>query len=249
MLYSAAMRIPRFYLPASLEVGTTLDLPAETFRHAIQVLRLSVGENLIVFNGNGGEYLARLASVSKRAASIYLEQFKALDVESPAQLSLVQAIIKPDKMDFALQKAVELGVASIQPLVTQRSVVRLGKDKAEKKVRHWQGVVIAACEQSGRTQLPKVHSPQNLNTWLQQPHAGTRLILAPGDYPSIQSLAADLPQPLELLIGPEGGFTEEEVHTAQAHGVQAISLGPRILRAETASLTALALLQQRYGDL
>jgi 16S rRNA (uracil1498-N3)-methyltransferase len=243
------MRIPRFYLPLSLQTNQSLELPAETFRHAIQVLRLDAGEPLILFNGEGGEYLARLETVSKRAATALIESHSAVDPESPLHLTLVQAIIKPDKMDFALQKAVELGVTAIQPLLTQRSVVRVGKDRADKKLQHWQGVVQAACEQSGRTCLPWLHPPLVLDEWLGQPAEGSRLILAPGDFPRIQALPDGLPTPLSLLVGPEGGFTDEEVEQSLWAGVTPVSLGPRILRAETASTAALALFQQRYGDL
>ena len=243
------MRIPRFYVSDALSVGQEFPLPDTTFRHAIQVLRLNVGEPLILFNGTGGEYLAQLTSVSKRAASVTIESHAATDPESPLQLTLVQAIIKPDKMDFALQKAVELGVATIQPLTTQRSVIRIGKEKADKKMQHWEGIMQAACEQSGRTRLPQLHVPRELDDWLEQPVEGSRLILAPGDFPRINALPLDLPTPVALLIGPEGGFTDDEVEQCIQAGVMPVSLGPRILRAETASITTLALLQHRYGDI
>ncbi len=243
------MRIARFHVTETLTVGQEFPLPDTTFRHAIQVLRLNTGEPLILFNGTGGEYLAQITSVSKRAASALIENFSPFDTESPLHLTLAIAIIKPDKMDFALQKAVELGVTSIQPLITQRSVIRIGKDKADKKTQHWEGIVQAACEQSGRTRLPIVEAPQTLESWLENTTEGTRIILAPGDYPRINALPENLPQPISLLIGPEGGFTDEEVEMCLQAGVTAASLGPRILRAETASTTALALLQHRYGDL
>lgn len=243
------MRIPRFHLPQPLQTGHTIELPPEIFRHAIQVLRLNPGEPLVLFNGTGGEYLARVGQVGKRAASVQIESFRAIDTESPAHITLAQAIIKPDKMDFALQKAVELGVSAIQPLMTQRSVIRLGKDKAGKKLRHWEGVITAACEQCGRTQLPTIHAPLKLADWLQQGAAGTRFILAPGHYPRIHTLPQELASPFSLVTGPEGGFTDEEVASCLQAGVKPVALGPRILRAETASLAALALLQQHYGDI
>ncbi len=258
------MRIPRFYLPIPLQTGAQRELPAELFRHAIQVLRLQAGEALILFNGEGGEYLARLEQVGKRSASLLIEAFDPVERESGLQLTLVQAIIKPDKMDFALQKAVELGISHFQPLITQRSVVRLGKDKQEKKLQHWQAVVSSACEQCGRTRLPQVLEPLSLEAWLAQPakpqnpaqHPSVqhkRLILAPGDYPRLSKAgaisSATTPTALEVLIGPEGGFTDEEVAQCLQAGVEPISLGTRILRAETASVTVLALLQHLYGDL
>lgn len=243
------MRIPRFYVTEALTVGQEFPLPDSTFRHAIQVLRLNTGEPLILFNGEGGEYLARIESVGKRTASALIESFSPVDTESPLHLTLAIAIIKPDKMDFALQKAVELGAACIQPLITQRSVVRVGKEKADKKTQHWEGIVQAASEQSGRARLPIVETPRTLENWLESASTGTRIILAPGDYPRINALPEDLPAPITLLIGPEGGFTDEEVEMCLQAGMTAVSLGPRILRAETASLAALTLLQHHYGDI
>ncbi len=243
------MRVPRFYVPQLFAVGQEFTLPDTTFRHAIQVLRLGVSEPLILFNGEGGEYLAQISNVNKRAASVLIDSFSALDTESPVHLTLVQAVIKPDKMDFALQKAVELGVNTIQPLITQRSVIRIGKEQADKKLQHWEGITVAACEQSGRTRMPAVSAPLTLERWLEMPFTGTRLILAPGDFPRINALPSDLSTPIALVIGPEGGFTDEEVGSCVQAGVMPVSLGPRILRAETASIAALALLQHRFGDL
>lgn len=243
------MRVPRFYVPQAFVVGQEFVLPDPTFRHAVQVLRLGVGEPLILFNGEGGEYAAQMSNVSKRSASVLIDSFSPLDTESPIHLTLVQAIIKPDKMDFALQKAVELGVNTIQPLITQRSVVRIGKEQVDKKLQHWEGIVVAACEQSGRIRMPDVQVPLTLERWLETPFVGTRIILAPGDFPRINALPSDLPTPIALLIGPEGGFTDAEVETCVQAGVMPVSLGPRILRAETASSAALALLQHRFGDL
>lgn len=243
------MRVPRFYVPQPCVVGQEFTLPDTTFRHAVQVLRLGVGEPLILFNGEGGEYAAQMGNISKRSASVLIDSFSALDTESPVHLTLVQAIIKLDKMDFALQKAVELGANTIQPLITQRSVVRIGKEQVDKKLQHWEGIVVAACEQSGRTRMPSVQAPLTLERWLETPCTGTRMILAPGDFPRINALPSDLPTPIALLIGPEGGFTDEEVETCVQAGVMPVSLGPRILRAETASIAALALLQHRFGDL
>lgn len=221
------MRIPRFYVEQPLAVGASFTLPETTFRHAIQVLRLNVGESLIVFNGEGGDYVAELSSVTKKAATAQLNAFIPVANESPVAITLAQAIIKPDKMDFALQKAVELGVTTIQPLITQRSVVRLSKEQTEKKVQHWQGIVQAACEQSGRIVLPQVLAPLSLEHWLAHTGTGTRLMLGIGDYPRIGALPSDLPTPLSLVIGPEGGFTDEETAACLAANVQGVSLGDR----------------------
>jgi len=249
------MRIPRFYTDTPLTTDSTLELPADVFRHAIHVLRLKAGEQLILFNGTGGEYQATLTDVAKRKASAHIDFFANTQPESHLHLNLVQAIIKPDKMDFAVQKAVELGASSIQPLITQRSVVRINKGKFDKKVQHWQAVAIGACEQSGRTVIPAIAQPLTLNEWLihaSNSTSGKNIILAPGDYPRISDVDALKIQPcaqINLLIGPEGGFTDDEVQTCIQHNVHPVSLGTRILRAETASIAAMSLLQHTYGDL
>lgn len=243
------MRIPRFYCPLELGLDQTLALPDTVFRHAIQVLRLQVGESLILFNGQGGEYLAELIDISKRTAKVVLQKFEPLKRESPLELTLVQALLKPDKMDFALQKAVELGISNLQPLLTQRSVVRTDKEKIEKRIEHWQAIAISACEQSGRTQIPRIHPPQTLKQYLAKLEAHTNyLILAPGSCHDLRQVTAKHNK-LAVLIGPEGGFSEEEVNSCLAAGMQSISLGERILRAETASTSVLAILQLLQGDL
>lgn len=243
------MRIPRFYCPISLQVGESLQLPDTVFRHAVQVLRLKTNEPLVLFNGEGGEYLARMESVERRKATVVIESFQDTQPESPTHITLALAIIKPDKMDFAIQKSVELGVTEIQPLITQRSVVRVGKDKFDKKLQHWQGVAIAACEQSGRTQIPTIHPPITLEKYLEQKNEGSYITLDPTAINNIASIHEQVTQPLSLIIGPEGGFTDEEVTMCEAKETLRVSLGKRILRAETACLTAVTLLQHHYGDL
>ncbi|WP_020558084.1 16S rRNA (uracil(1498)-N(3))-methyltransferase [Thiofilum flexile] len=242
------MRIPRFYCPIPLQAPATLELPEATYHHAIQVLRLNVGEELILFNGQtAGEYLAVIESLSRRSATVRIQSYQAVERESPLPMVLALAIIKPDKMDFALQKAVELGVTAIQPLLTERSVIRVLKDKQDKKLQHWEGVLMAACEQSGRTTLPLLKPPLSLNDYLAQTTPYERLILSPTATNTFSSHSKK--SGVEVIIGPEGGFTEEEVALCTQTGVSAISLGPRILRAETACISALTLIQHYYGDL
>lgn len=251
------MRIPRFYYSGPLNVGQTLELPAELFRHAIQVLRMKAGEALILFNGAGGEFLTELDTVNKRSAAINIRSFDPVNRESALHLTLVQSIIKPDKMDLAIQKSVELGVSTIQPIISQRSVVRMGRDKLDKKLAHWQAVALSACEQSGRTGIPTVLTPTDLGAWLARPlsnidhDAEVRMMLMPGDYPRIHTLTDKLPANphISLMIGPEGGFSADEAELCMNHDVMMISLGPRILRAETAAVSVIALLQQQFGDL
>lgn len=243
------MRIPRFYCPLDLRIEQQLTLPIEVFRHAVQVLRLQVGEQLILFNGQGGEYLAELVTSGKREAQAVITRFEARARESCLELTLVQALLKPDKMDFALQKAVELGVNKFQPLITQRSVVRTDKEKIEKKLQHWQAIAIAACEQSGRTQIPLINPPQMLSQYLSNLDTNTDyLILAPNSSQYLKQINLKTNK-LAVLIGPEGGFSEDEVNNCLAAGMQRISLGERILRAETASTSVLAILQLLHGDL
>lgn len=243
------MRIPRFYCPTPLAATQILNLPEEVFRHAIQVLRLQVGESLILFNGTGGEYLAELKEINKRSASVLIQSFEPAQRESTLELTLIQALIKPDKMDFALQKAVELGISAFQPLITQRSVVRTDKEKIEKKLQHWQAIAISACEQSGRTQLPVIHAPQTLNHYLNQLDNNTSyLLLAPDSSQDLTQVTVKANK-LAVLIGPEGGFTEDEVNACLAANMQGLALGQRILRAETASTSVLAILQLLHGDL
>lgn len=253
------MRIPRFYCPCLLTVEQSLTLPEEVFRHAIQVLRLQVGESLLLFNGEGGEYLANLTEINKRSATVLIQSFDPSERESSLALTLVQALVKPDKMDFALQKAVELGMSAFQPLITQRSVVRTDKEKIEKKLQHWQAVTISACEQSGRTRLPKIYAPQTLDQYLSELNDSTTyLLLAPGSRQDLSQVTVNTDHTnatkhstkhLAVLIGPEGGFTTEEVEACLAAKMQGITLGKRILRAETASTSVLAILQLLHGDL
>ena len=243
------MRIPRFYCPIPLHTNTSTALPEEVFRHAIQVLRLQLGEEIIVFNGQGGEYLAEINQVAKRSASILVKEFKDEFKESALELTLAQALLKPDKMDFALQKAVELGIRSFQPLITQRSVVRTDKDKDEKRLQHWQAVAISACEQCGRTQIPCIKAPQPLTQYLQSlSQAPNHVLLDPTSTKTLQDVQVSA-QKIGVLIGPEGGFTAEEVALCLQTGLQSVHLGSRILRAETASTSVLAILQALYGDL
>ncbi len=247
------MRIPRFFLQQPLQCDTEITLAPELFRHAIQVLRLKAGAVLILFNGEGGEYLATLSAVNRRSAQAKITEFTPANRESKLDLTLVQSIIKPDKMDFAIQKSTELGVNHIQPLLSQRSVIRPGRDQLEKKQTHWQAVAISACEQSGRTNIPQVLPAQTLSSWLiGSQRDATRLILMPDAQPIIRQLQPTAPHSAQafcVVIGPEGGFTAEEAEQCLHSGVQPVSLGPRILRAETAAMTVIALLQQQFGDL
>ncbi|MCK5811195.1 MAG: 16S rRNA (uracil(1498)-N(3))-methyltransferase [Cocleimonas sp.] len=242
------MRIPRFYISHSLQIGLTLALPKDIHRHAIQVLRLKANDVLILFNGEGGEYKATLISAEKRHSVVNITSYDAADKESPLEITLALSMIKADKMDFALQKAVEMGVNILQPLYTKRSVVKLKANRLDKKLTHWDGVIKAACEQSGRTVLPQLFAPIALEPWLQTPFS-LRLAMLPGDHSTITSLHPPENKQIALLVGPEGGFTDQEVDLLLSSHVKGIQFGPRILRAETAVIAGIALCQQQWGDL
>lgn len=242
------MTVPRFYCPIPLAPGARLALPDEVARHAVRVLRMPPGANLVLFDGRGGEYLATIERIDKEKVSVSLGAWQDVERESPLQIRLVQALQAADKMDYTLQKAVELGVTQVQPVGSRRSVTRLEGDRAAKRVAHWQGVVASACEQTGRNRVPPVAPIVPLVNWLGQPSdARLRLILAPGAETSLSALPPAAA--VDLLVGAEGGLDPEEVAMARQMGFQAVSLGPRILRTETAGLAALAVLQALWGDL
>ncbi|WP_026182837.1 16S rRNA (uracil(1498)-N(3))-methyltransferase [Leeia oryzae] len=240
--------MPRFYCDLVLTPGATLRLPDQVHRH-VQVLRLSPGDEIRLFNGQGGEYAAEVVSVGNKASEVLIGEHLLLERESLLQVGLAQGISSGDRMDYTLQKAVELGVAYIQPLMTRRSIVKLPADRWAKKHEHWRQVVIAACEQCGRNTIPEVREAQPYLSWIHQHKTDADapgLILMPGSQQRLQ----DLPRHQQacLLAGPEGGLTEEEHQEALARGWQTLTLGPRVLRTETAALAALAALQTLWGD-
>ncbi|BAN36640.1 16S ribosomal RNA methyltransferase RsmE [Sulfuricella denitrificans skB26] len=242
------MTTPRFYCPEILAQSAMAELPEQAAHHAARVLRLQTGDRLSVFNGCGGEGEARITEIGKRNVTVEIEGWHTVERESPLKVQLAQAISAGEKMDFTLQKAVELGIGNIQPLASERSVVRLSGERAEKRVVHWQGVVIAACEQSGRNQVPEVAPIRPLLDWLgQQDGPGLRLMLSPVGEVGLR----DLPKPtgnVTLLIGPEGGLSPSEAEMAQRYGFTPVRLGARVLRTETAALAALAAMQTLWGD-
>ena len=243
------MRTPRFYLPAPLEPGRLIELDERTHRHAVQVLRLKPGEALVLFNGEGGEYRCKLAEVERASSSADVIEYAEVDRESPLDVTLVQGIAKGDHMDYSLQKAVELGVNRIRPVFSDRSVVRLEAKRLENKRRHWEGVIVGASEQSGRTRVPELLAPMTLSTWLeQQAGSAAGFVLDP----TADQVFATTPRPqstIHVVIGPEGGLTEQEVERAAAAGLTRIRLGPRVLRTETAAAATLTALQLLWGDL
>ena len=243
------MRTIRVLAPGLPAAGGSFELPAGAAAHVARVLRLVAGDELVLFDGAGQEAAATIAEIRGSSVHVNLTVPAVVDRESPLSLTLVQGVSRGERMDLVMQKATELGVARLIPVMTERSVVKLDAAQAAKRLQHWQGVVAAACEQSGRTWLPEVLPPQPLLKWLAQPakEGEQRFLLHPGS----STRARDLPalRSATLLIGPEGGLAPQEREAALLAGFQDLSLGPRILRTETAALAALAALQAVAGDL
>ena len=239
------MRVSRFHVPSPLQPGITVELPQWAAHHAVKVLRMSQGDNLLLFNGDGYDYRALLVVSGKYVAAEILLRQEAL-AESILKITLAQGISSGERMEFTLQKAVELGVHCIQPLQTQRSVVKLSAEKAAKRQQHWQHVVVSACEQSGRAVVPQVLPPKPLPQWLAERAADSLIMLDPGGERSLSSLPRC--DSATLLIGPEGGFEPAERQAAQHAGALGVHLGPRILRTESAALAALSAMQTLWGD-
>jgi 16S rRNA (uracil1498-N3)-methyltransferase len=244
------MRIPRIYLPAPLRVGTTVSLGGEAYNHVVRVLRFKPGAPLTLFNGEGGEFSAVLERIDGGEASARIDAYTDREAESPLRVLLVQGIAKRERMDYTLQKSVELGVAAIQPLFSERGVVNLQGERLTRRMKHWRGIVAGACEQSGRNRLPPMYSPQPLSRWLANFHAaGLKLLCNAHATRRISELTSpELPE-ITLLIGPEGGLSPREIAVAQSSGFTQVRLGPRVMRTETAGLAALAVLQTLWGDL
>ncbi|WLI89982.1 16S rRNA (uracil(1498)-N(3))-methyltransferase [Massilia sp. R2A-15] len=239
--------MPRFYCPQPFAVGDTIDLPDPVAHHA-WVVRLQPGAELTLFNGDGGEYLAQLAVLEKKRATARVLAFVERDRELPYEITLAQALPEAAKMDWIIEKAVELGVAAIQPLAAQRSVVKLAADRLEKRQAHWQGVIVAASEQSGRNRLARLAPLGNFHGWIGQNGLHKRILLSPRATESLAHWARHQPpQAISLLVGPEGGYTEQEEDAAIAQGAIALSIGPRILRTETAGIAAVAALNAFWG--
>ncbi len=240
------MGIPRIHQAAALREGLELTLDEGASRHLLRVLRLRAGAPLAVFDGEGREHEAVLVDIVGRRARVVLGAPRPAATESPLEIILAQGVSRGERMDYALQKAVELGVSRIVPLFTTRCNVRLAGERLARRLTHWQGVVIHACEQCGRSRLPRLDAPTPLTAWT--PPAGLRLVLAPGAEAGPAGLAPP-GGPVVLAIGPEGGLSGDEVQHLVRQGFHPLRLGPRILRTETAAVAALAALQTLWGDL
>jgi len=243
------MRLNRVYVDQPLVSGAEALLPDAAAYHVARVLRLRAGAPLVLFDGSGSDFRGAIVGVEGDRVRVSVGERAAGLRESPLAITLVQAVSRGERMDWTLQKATELGVKRIQPVLSARSVVRLDDQQAAKKLRHWQAIVAGACEQCGRSVLPEVRAPLDLARYLAEaPREGQRLVLSPAGPASLAGLASTAAR-VELLIGPEGGLDDLELDSAARAGFAPVRLGPRVLRTETAGIVALTVLQALWGDL
>jgi len=241
------MRVSRLFLDTVLTQGQTVSIDGERLNYIANVLRLKTGATVSVFNGKGGEYDANIVSISKRSAELEIGDFSNKDIESSLSIVLAQGISRGERMDFTLQKATELAVSRIIPLFSERCTVNLKGERLDKRVRHWQGTVRSACEQSGRNLVPNIDKPIPLTEFLNRDTGPCKILLDPESTQSLASISST-PSAITILIGPEGGFSDNERRLAYAKNYQGVQLGPRILRTETAALAAISAIQTLWGD-
>lgn len=242
------MRIVRIYYPFELSTDTYVTLTDDATNHIANVLRAKTGQTVVLFNGDGSEYSAELFEVAKRKVVVRVDSKISISIESPLSIHLGQGISRGDRMEWVIQKSVELGVTEITPLITERCGVRLSQQRWSKKHEQWHKLAIAACEQCGRNVLPVLHAPSSFSDWINLSTNQARLTLHPRAEIAFRHVTMP-PAGARLLIGPEGGFSEQEIYQTEQNGFQTIQLGPRILRTETAAITAISALQAIHGDL
>lgn len=241
------MRIPRIFQKTPLKEGIEVTLDEEASHHISRVLRMPEGANIIIFNGEGGEYQAIIVKNDKHHTHIKTQQFIYQYVPSPLKIHLGQVMSRGDKMDFTIQKAVELGVNEITPLISSHCEVKLSGERADKKQAHWENIIINACEQCGRTDLPILNKIQSLHDWMPSLSSSIKLMCHPNGAARFKDLRIE--NEVSLLIGPEGGFSENEIELAKTTQFNVVQLGPRVLRTETAGLTIISILQGLFGDI
>lgn len=242
------MRIPRIYQPQPLAVNTQVQLDEQGGNHIGKVLRMQANQKLVLFNGEGGEYQATILAVSKKNVLVHIDEFLENNNQSPLHIHLGQVISRGDRMDYALQKAVELGVSEITPLFSMRCEVKLNGPRLEKKMQQWQHLIISACEQCGLNLPPKLNLPQVAIKWFKEANSDFKWLLHPGETPLKLLLEDKKPQSVCVAIGPEGGFENEEIQLAKEADFTIAAVGPRVFRTETAPVAALSLLQYEWGD-
>ena len=244
----------RFYHPENIDIGQHIALSNDNSHHALRVLRLKAGDAITLFNGQGGEYVSRIETSDKSAITVQVVEYFTHDRESPLKIELAQAVCVNEKMDWIIQKAVELGVSHIQPVITQRSIVHLSDERATKRLLHWQKIIIAACEQCGRNRLPHIEPLITLHEWLSRKKIMTsdcemRLMLSTHTDKKLRDLSPMTAETgVVICVGPEGGFTAEEEKAMSHTQFTPVHLGKRIFRTETAALAAIAALQILWGD-
>lgn len=239
---------PRIYLDSPLAIGKEVSLDARASHHLLQVLRLKNNDQLTLFNSKEpGEFTGILAATNKQLAVVLLQKFRARSNESPIHIHLGQGISRGEKMDFTVQKAVELGAKAITPIFTKYCNVKLDGARLSKRINHWQNIAIGAAEQSGRCFVPQILPSKNLTDWCNQEFSSLRLVLDPGAQDKISNIK-NVPENITMLVGPEGGLSDEELNLVKQKGFVPINIGPRILRTETAALAAISILQARWGD-
>jgi len=242
-----AGRIPRIYQDQTLAVDQSLLLDAAASNHVARVLRLSENAHLILFNGKGGQYQAHITQLTKHQVAVQIDTFMEHEVESLLTIHLGQGISRGDKMDTTLQKAVELGVTTITPLLTQHCQIKHSNAQLQKKVAHWQKIIISACEQCGRNKIPALSFPQSLDDWLAPLSKATNLVLNPTGDTLLTNINPEQ-GPINLLIGPEGGLAQSELDKCKPFNFHQVKLGPRILRTETAAISTISIIQALWGD-
>ena len=242
------MGIVRIYVNHSLLSRECVALPPDGAHHVARVLRMRPCDPLVLFNGRGGEYSARIHSIGDSSVTAEIGARRQVERESPLAITLAQGISRGERMDYTIQKTVELGVSRIIPLLTERVSVRLDERRQQKRLDHWRKILIHACEQCGRNRVPELTPVADFTSWIDEPRAGLKLILDPNTQTSFASLDAPAGV-VTLLVGPEGGLSQHERHRVEAAGYRAVGLGPRVLRSETAAVVAVSALQILFGDL
>jgi len=239
----------RLHIAGSYGANSVLELASDKARYLGRVLRLRVGDNLSVFDGEGSEFTATITAVSKANATLRVDEKTNVATESPLRVHLVQGISRGERMDFVVQKATELGVKRITPVLTEFGVVKLNAERAEKRREHWQKVAASACEQSGRARLPLIDTPIPLKNWFghKPKQVDSEIVLRPDATMPLAGIDSPATK-VCVLIGPEGGFSDTEFEDAEIAGFRPVSLGPRVLRTETAAIAAIAVLQSQWGD-
>ena len=242
----------RFYHSKSININENIVMDDFAAHHALKVMRLKNNDQLILFNGDGSDYTGQVINISKHQVKVSIKSKKSIRCESNLRVILLQALTSSEKMDLIIQKTTELGISEIQPIVCERSIVKIKKEKIEKKLSHWRQVAIAACEQCGRAKIPKIHEPENIIKYLEriiESDKETKIILSPESSESLSNITSSIKQNIKVLIGPEGDFTKQELDLSIQKGFSPIKIGPRILRTETAPICILSILQYKYGDI